>query len=478
MDIAKVKSIKKEVIWSLKEIESFHKERAFRIIDNQLPIDNSMAIVHKDESKGFICKILLDDSYNFGPDPDDFDKYEPFVLENSGIKYEICKGSTHYLTYTLTVPQVLKLYLNVFQSGSSEDYNNKKQRLMIPVNTMPVFSGIEAFHLQIDDRTSACSIIKVSIQNLNYEIFKYKDNKTDQSYLIIDSLEINNFVDFKINCDSIITALGYLTGNLYLDQYYYQTFDLVDPNRIEHIRYEKKEQSAITQYPLFDSFSFKQYVESLNRTDILRVVSDSMSIDVFSNLCFQIKTKESFSRACRLIVEGNQSKQTLLKAGILSIALETLSEMINNENIDKSKPIKDKNLERQLRKKVLESIQEFKGKISPSGMKIIESKINDLNKLPNSKKLSMPFEIYCIKLSAEDMEILNYRNSFLHGVIPKIPETKNVQVELEYITLKICFLLNCLILRYVGYTGHLINYPALFRKNNNESTGDHLYILL
>ena len=55
----------KKVYWSINSIENLHQETAYRIIENDFPINNSIATIEKDPEKGFTCKIFLEDLYDF-----------------------------------------------------------------------------------------------------------------------------------------------------------------------------------------------------------------------------------------------------------------------------------------------------------------------------------------------------------------------------------------------------------------------------
>lgn len=471
----------KKIYWSINSIDNFHQETAYRIIENNFPINNSIATVAKDSENGFTCKIFLEElyDYTFNQNAERFGIFEPIKLESTGDKYFINKNSAHTINIALSSPQVLTLYLNHFQSGLEDDFNNKKQRLIIPVDIEPSFDIIEFNSINISDCVTICGLLQIKIEGYNYHLFKYKNDDTGKVYLIIDSLENNVFNEFRINCKSIITAFGYTSGNLFLNEYYYLTFKKDNPELVEYIMYEKKEKSALTGHALFEPFQFRQYIEAIGKKDQFKHVQTSMPSTVFSNLCRIIKKNEAFSRTCDLIIEGNQSKQLLLRAGIYSIALETITNIVYEENIDKINPIQDKKLASLIRNKFKDIVKEYDEFISKYGLKIIESKINDINKPTNSKKLSVPFEIYRIKLNKDDLDILNHRNKFLHGTSPFTEtELKNKDYEIEYIASRLQFMLNSLMLKYVGYSGHIINYPAWIQRNRKKEITDHLFKII
>lgn len=471
----------KNVHWTISRIESFHTESAYRIKDSDFPIGNSIASISKDAEKGFQCKIFLEKlyDYTYNQNIERFGVFESITLESTGDTYFIEKNSVHTVGIALSSPQVITLSLTKFQSGLKEDFDNKKQRLIIPVEIEPNFEIIEYKSLRINDTVTFCGLVQIIINGLNYHLFKYKNDDTGKKYLIIDSLEHNKFDEFKINCKSIITAYGYLSGNLHLNEYYYQTFQEKESEMIENISYEKNEKSALTELPIFEPFRFREYVEAIGKKEQLKNITSNMTSSVFSKLCTTIKTNEVYSRCCELLIEGNQSKQVLLRAGIYSIALETLTNIIYEENTEKINPISDKKLAKLIRGKFSEIVKEYDEFISDYGMKILESKINDINKPTNSKKLSMPFELYRIKLSKDDLEVLNYRNKFLHGTSPfGEEELKEKEHEIKFIIARLHYMINSLMLKYIGYSGHIINYSAWIQYNRKEKVTDHLFKLI
>ncbi|WP_319592271.1 hypothetical protein [uncultured Draconibacterium sp.] len=471
----------KEIYWSIRSIDNFQRERAYKIIENKFPINNSIASIEWIKDKGFICKIFLEDiyDYTFNQNVERFGIFKSILLESTGDIYFIEENSADKIELTLSSPQVITLNLQQFQSGKKQDFNEKMQRLIIPVGKEPDLSLIDCNSLKIKDGVTSCGIIPISIQGNNYHLFKYKNDENGKIYLIIDSLEKNLFEDFKSNCDSIITAFGYLSGNLHLNEYYYQTFKESDPEMIESNCYVNKEKSALTEHPLLEPFRFREYIEAIGKKEQFKHIPTRMSIKVFSNLCETIKSNEQYDRCCKLIIEGNQSKQVLLKAGIYSIALETLTNIVYEEHKKKINPIEDKKLAAIIRKKFKKVVEEYEEFISDYGLKILESKINEINKPTNSKKLSVPFKIFGIKIDQDDLNILNHRNKFLHGTSPfSDSELKDKKYEINFIIARLHFMLNSLMLKYIGYSGHIINYPAWIQFNLKKEMTDHLFKLI
>ncbi|WP_263603674.1 hypothetical protein [Chryseobacterium sp. PET-29] len=207
--------------------------------------------------------------------------------------------------------------------------------------------------------------------------------------------------------------------------------------------------------------------------------SNPFSYDIFSNLCTSIKNNNVFSRCCKLIIEANNTKQYLLKAGILSIALETITTLVYEDNKEKIKPISDKQIAKNLRQSLLNELCKYKEDISEEATKILTSKINEINSPTNSKKLAFPFEYYGITLNEVEKEILNHRNKFLHGTSPfeeNLLEQK--ETELIIIVSHLLFMVNTLILKYINYTGHITHYPSIVEYKFNLPISDKFYRII
>lgn len=142
-------------------------------------------------------------------------------------------------------------------------------------------------------------------------------------------------------------------------------------------------------------------------------------------------------------------------------------------------PISDKKLSQKIRAELKETLLNYNNVVTPEGMQILISKINELNRPTNSKKLSYPFDYYKIKLNEKELEILNHRNKFLHGTSPfNEEELESKEQELLIIIAHLRFMVNSLLLKYVGYKGHIIHYPSVIEYNLKLSISNHLFRII
>ena len=84
----------------------------------------------------------------------------------------------------------------------------------------------------------------------------------------------------------------------------------------------------------------------------------------------------------------------------------------------------------------------------------MDKKINSINSPTNKDKLIKTFANYGIELSNEDEQIIGKRNLYLHGSKPL--KTSDI-FELTQISLRLHTLIVSLLLKYTGYSRHVVN---------------------
>lgn len=471
----------KSVDWSIEAIESLHEEYAYKVKLPGFPIDKAIATTIKEPNGEVCCKFFLEKlhDHTFNQNPEKFGIHENIILESSRKNFLIKGNSISKITLNIGEPQVLTTYSKRIQKGLDEDFDNKILRLVIPIEEKIDLGLFEYKSVKINQWTKGAGLIDIKVKGKNYHLFTYENDDTKKKYCFIDGVEQNLFIEFKKNTKAIILGLGFITGNLYQKEYYYQVIQHDNVTFVENISFELQEKSIISNSALFNPFRFKEYVTKLGHEHVLQNIPLRLSTELFSKLCEILCTNETIARCTLLILEGNQSKFILLRASIYSLALETLTNVIYEENKDKINPIADKKLASKIFSKMKDVLNEYSEFLSDSSKNTLESKINDMNKPTNSKKLSIPFELVGIKLKKEDLEILNHRNKFLHGTSPfGEKELSEKEREIVYITKRFHFMINCLLLKYVGYRGHIVNYSAWHQLNEKEKITDHLYQII
>lgn len=468
----------KQVSLSIDAIKSLEKEKAYKTHLPNFPIHKSIATSSKKNKGDFKVKFFVDGifDYKYMQDFKKFGINEKITFNNDGRICCINANSTKKTSITFSSPKVISISVDNFQQLNNEDYNDKILRLIVPTELEPQFGGFSCKSIHIAGTTIFCGLLEIVVNDKNYHLFKHKNHDTNESFLIIDSLENNDFEEFKTNTSAILLAFGFITGNLFQDEYFYQIIKEDNVIIAEATAYYKKEPSIITNASLFNPMEFRQYLEHLGQEKALDNITLQLKPEVLSRMCELIIKNVTLARSIKLILEGNQTKLLLLKAGIYSIALETITGFISKENTEKLKPIPDKKLSDLMIDKFNKILSEYEGFISDYGNEILKAKIENINSPTNSKKLSKPFEILNLKLTKSEQLILNHRNKFLHGTSPfEETDLENKENDIAYISKKLLTLCNSLILKYCGYSGHLIDYGGYHQLNWEDKVTEHLF---
>lgn len=471
----------KQVSLSIEAIKSLKKEKAYKTILPGFPLDNCMASSCKEEDEDFKIKFFLDGfhDYSFMQDFKKFGVNENILLDSDGQLSCINTDSALTVSVTISDPKLIRIKVNNFQQLRNEDYDNQILRLIIPTSIEPRLGVFSCKSLHISGTTTFCGLLEIKLNKKSYHLFKYRNDDTEENFLIIDAVENNSFEEFKSNCDAIVLAFGFVTGNLFQDVYYYQILKRDGVTMAKATAYYKKEKSILSNASLFSPMDFSDYMKHFGHEDLLGKMTLQLDPMVFSKMCEMLSEDVTLARSVKLILEGNQTNLLLLRAGIYSIALETITGLISEEFKNQLKPISDKKLSSLIIEKFNNTLSEYESFISEYGMQILKAKVENINSPTNSKKLSKPFELLGLKLSQTEKLILNHRNKFLHGTSPfKESELKSKESDISFISKKLHTLCNCLILKYCGYSGHITDYGGFHQFNWEDKVTEHLFKII
>ena len=468
----------KKVYWSLESIKGILGERSFKVSLPNFPLDNCIASSKLNSDNDLEIKFFLEDIYGqeYLEDYDKFGINEKIVLTESGRNYIVNQKSAKGISVSISKPQVLTLTVKNFQTNEDSAFQDKVLRLIVETNEEQTLEIFQTKSVYISGTTTYAGLLEIKIDNSNYHLYCHKNDDLEKSYLIIESLEPLKFETFKKDCDSILLAFGFITGNFHQNKFFYQVIREDNVTLADETKYVHKKDSIISNTPLLNPHKWWRYLDLKNRKDLLKKIPANFQMVYFNKLIEKIKSTTTLQRVVKLILQGNQTKQTLLRAGIYSIALETLTNLVYEENTEKINPIKQKKLSKIIQDKFREIVEEYDSFIDDYGLQIIEAKINDLNKPTNSKKLQKPFELYGIKLTKEHQKILAHRNKFLHGTSPfKETELPLKEFEIANISFKLLFLISCLILKYSGYKGYILNLGDWHNYSHKREIEEHFF---
>lgn len=306
--------------------------------------------------------------------------------------------------------------------------------------------------------------VKVKIREYEFHFYAIEDIKC----IFIDSLERLSFDEFQTIVQDIRLAFAFLTARYYSGEVF--TLISKDKNfkKINDIVYRVEQNPINGQQQLINPtelFNLYRNMGSEQFKEKFQDFHNCFPTDVFSHFCSLLSDNHVLRRAVEILVSSCSSKDPLQQGILGSVALETITEVIADENESTIKPIPDRRIARSLIKRLNNILTEEFEDISSEGLRVIKSKLADLNKPTNKGKLLFPFDFFRIELSGKEKEILNYRNDFLHG---RSPANSNGVWELEQIAMELHYLAGIVILKYIGYSGHVIHLPYWNLFTNQE----------
>jgi hypothetical protein len=338
----------------------------------------------------------------------------------------------------------------------SPSFKNTKafHRVVIPNEFNPNYahySVLQSTRFKIGDSISMAGLCEVQIDGTSFYVYDYR--KEDSSYLIIESHSAIKPDDFERKMACIVYPLGFLTGTLERNEVYIIQSDKSDFKNITGFQYRRIEESVLTSMKVIDPDLFYQLTK---RKDVPILIS----LNVFSTICTKAFKDHRLLRAIKMIAESNKYALEV-RASMYSVALETLKNIILEENEKKISPLKTKAASKQLRKKLREIVEgtpenEFNNK------KAVLNRIDQINQVTNSDGFELSFSLLGIKLTDIDKECIKLRNDFLHGRIPFEDEKTKDPKQLQFFAYKLHFLVSALILKYSGFSGVLKNNAKVY----------------
>ena len=205
-----------------------------------------------------------------------------------------------------------------------------------------------------------------------------------------------------------------------------------------------------------------------------------LKIDEFSFLCNKLLTNDDFMSTILLIIESTKASLIFRPSGY-SIALETLSDIIIEEEKEKIAPINSKQDSKEFRKDLIAVLETHCIKESFIDSNTLRVRIENINQITNLESLKKPFSILNVDLLEEDLKIIKSRNDFLHGRIPDFKKQGvNRSIELKdsdlyYASVRLYTLLNILIFKMIGFDNYVLNFPKIFEKSTKYKVKEDFY---
>ncbi len=490
-------AFKKNLRPSIERIQEFLKGGSFKLmlayVDMDLHTEKEyeadIELINTPNKTGFDFKISIGEQ-----------------LKNGGVKYLNSYGldgelriygngssfrtsSTAIDKFDCNFPKLPRLLTGILTNLRSDNkpYDSSYFRLCIPVDDGDIVypaSIIEPEdHLkfdikQWDTQPSLIGIrfpsikgmyVTITIQEKIFHLYAVEDVKS----VFIDSLNRMDFEEFKTLSSYIRLAFAFLSSRFYSGESLILTSKDKNFKKIADVAYDlddinsiRGKQQLINPTQLFEFYRNLSFSETFREK--FKDAHERFSSHVFSRLCDMLHQNLALRRALEILVNSSSANDPLQQGILCSVALETVTELISDENQESIKPISNKQTARRLIDELKKVVVKHEN-LSAEAMQIINSKLSDLNKPTNKNKLLFPFKLLGLALSKKDENILNHRNHFLHGRNP----VGHAEVwELEQIALKLHYLTGIVILKYAGYSGHVMNLPAWILFNNQQKMKD------
>ena len=368
--------------------------------------------------------------------------------------FELINDEFHFTAYNGAGLINLKIGKGFTSTGEirelkSKSFNNSAgiHRAIIP---KPKFHKLPIRYIKSEGFNVGSSIrvagyFNIVINNKQIGIFDYKVNEVES--LVIESYDKIQSNDFENYISAITYCFGLVSGHLFRDEIIILKYDDSRFEKINSFNFKKLENS-ISGIPALDPQLYWELSES-------NKVRPYLEKEVFQNLVNKSLKDLRLFRAIRIMSESCQYPIEI-KASTYSVALETVKNIIIEENEEKINPFK-------IKKKASNTIKELKKIVDAipesefNSKKMVLNKLEQINQVGNRDSFLLSFKLLNINLSEDDERCINMRNDFLHGRIPFDIENYPKAYELHHIVYKLHLLVCSLILKYSGFSGLLLN---------------------
>ena len=375
------------------------------------------------------------------------------------------KSFSYITTLFMDEPNRFNCTIRKYHNSEIEDNVIKYFRAIIPTNIEQKPGGIfQSDSFNTNSITHFKGLVTITFPQYSFHLFSHKDKMDEKYYLVIDSLDKINYNDFKKYIDNILLAYSFVTGYFPRDKRYILSSPEINFENIYGISYETLPKSLESSYSVFPRSDLRIYFSLPQNINFPQIT--------FNKLCCVLLNHIELNRVLFLIVEGH-TLSIELRAAIYSVALETITNIICDENESKIKPITDKKFAKLLIAELKEVLLKYSDKCSKVNLETLIKKIDVLNSPTNKQKLLKPFELLNITLNEKEKECINKRNDFLHGRIP-YECNDDSEYQLQQIALTLLYCVTILVLKYIGYNGFVLYYPSINEFKREKKISDYI----
>lgn len=458
--------IEKTVHHIIEACNNLKEEAAYYVLNDEEFLKDSTAIVCYNNNDFKIQILSTPNSTN-----DEFDNLIGLLngqlkLRKDDQNFVIKTENITSVTQTLSDPFIITYFANSLVVSENELQHKLNHVALMELNNMPNFSAFPIKAVKINS-VMHYKFFETQINGVTYDCYCHENKDLKKVYLFIESMDEIYFEEFEECADVILHCIAIFNGDWYKDDIFIYSYKTDDKLNIGYksLQYRFVGKSLLGNYKICDSHKCSEFLKQLLHIENVSKLCSGMESDVISLISSRIYKNSKIKRIIELIIEGTCATNLVLKASIYSIAIETLANIIILENEDATKTIKNKKLAEEILHKLLKVIHEYETFLNSKSIQILTKKINDINKPTNIDKLAMSFSILGVKLNKHDNETLKSRNIFLHGSTPfrNFEIDKNKKNEFVLMITKLRLLIIILLLKYLGYKGHVFNNYGYFK---------------
>lgn len=456
------------------ELEFIEKINSFKNLEAKVVGSENVKANFSRESKTFKLDIQAK------PIKENKSSYINFFIDNGNFITEEL-GNTSSKTEFKTdhsVNFITSIELDCFHEKTFDRNGIYKAFYTVKLSEIKTFRNeFETIAYQRDGIEYFNNCLRVDIENKEYDIIQLKD-KT-QGYYVFDCLQEQTFDDFSKACYSIQQAIGFI--NLLMVGGEKFVFD--NKNGFYYSNYIR---------PTLKGMYKPIITNPYKNLEINKVFADRfypkltrISLENLSNLAKKIHYELEFSTAILIILEATSIKSLLVIPSSFAVIIELLSKHLTIQEPGLVKPINNSDLESQIIKELHKVIDNNSDYLDEDSIIKLKNRLKHINQptnkmaLTNNEKLILPFEQIGIKLSLDEISIIEHRNDLLHGnVLLKNGENRNEEMTnyyMAYVSAKLFTLISKLILKSIGYSGYVYNQAKYLEELINVKTNEEYF---
>ncbi len=462
-DIDKLKE--DAVLVKIKESEEFlqklHEKRNYKIVSSYPTINT----IDCELERGTKCfKYSTGEILPVGPpvkyQNESYGLQKSFKLVSDDFKINVTDGVS---SVSINLAEGFKSSGIIREIQSESFWRKSIFRAIFPLsdNSKKPFEVINSLPFKTESYFRVAGFIPLEINEIKFNFYNTKINETDS--LVIESLNAIAPMDFENTVLAVLYSFAMLSGSLVrsevtIIQYLDNSFETATGFKFKKIEDSINGMSAI-EPKLFAHLSKEN------------IKTPHISSNLFSTIVTKSLNDLRLFRSIRIITESFNYPLEI-KASTYSVALETLKNIIIEQNEKTINPFKSKKTASDTIKALKEVINKVKQSEFNNKSSVLK-KLEQINQVGNKDSFLLSFQLLDIPLNEDDKRCINMRNDFLHGRIPFENEEDSEDYKLQHIVYKLHLLTTSLIMKYCGYNGLMLNNIKLadlihFRKNINE----------